>query len=303
MTGPTRLIYVAWPIDAPRDDAAAAKLDGLVDYAEGRIAELGATAYLPGNAFTTSPQAVPNTSIYDINSVALSKADAVLAFLPSGQVSFGVPTEVAWAVRAGKPTVLFGSERSWSQIGLSSDSDVYAHQRFDQADSGAVNLAIQWLLGRVAERKVDVQHEPLPVKVLEENPSVSLTPRRAYADDAGLDLIVSQHTTIEPGTFVDVPCGVAVELPSWSWGLILPRSSTLRTKRLVVQPSVIDAGWRGPMFVGCQSMSGEPVHLHEGDRVAQLIVMDNLTRAVQPVLVDELSPSLRGENGFGSTGS
>jgi dUTP pyrophosphatase len=140
--------------------------------------------------------------------------------------------------------------------------------------------------------------QPLPFKL--DRPE--LLPTRAYHDDAGFDLIVAVQTTIFAGQFADIPCGAAVQLPSGVWGLIIGRSSTLRKHRLMVNPGVIDTGWRGQLFAGVWNMGTETFVAPVGMRLAQLIPLGNLAAGLVPTEVDELTESERGTNGFGSSG-
>lgn len=127
-------------------------------------------------------------------------------------------------------------------------------------------------------------------------------PMRAHQDDAGLDMYVSERVVIRPGEFVDVPSGIAVQLPRGTWGLIQGRSSTLRKRSLLVNPGVIDVGYRGPLFSGVWNLGRETQILEIGERVAQLIVIANITEMVKVSEVDELEEHERGSNGFGSSG-
>lgn len=127
-------------------------------------------------------------------------------------------------------------------------------------------------------------------------------PMRAHEDDAGLDMYVSERVAIRPGEFVDVASGIAVELPEGTWGLIQGRSSTLRKRGILVNPGVIDVGYRGPLFSGCWNLGRETQILEVGERVAQLIIIANVTEMVHVVEADELSEHERGSNGFGSSG-
>ena len=127
-------------------------------------------------------------------------------------------------------------------------------------------------------------------------------PSRAHPGDAGLDLYVSQEVVIPAGGFRDVPCGVAVELPAGSWGLLTGRSSTMRRRGLLMVQGVIDVGYRGEVFAGVFNVSGEDVTVGVGERLSQLIVLPNLTETLTPVVVESLSESERGVGGFGSSG-
>jgi dUTP pyrophosphatase len=128
-------------------------------------------------------------------------------------------------------------------------------------------------------------------------------PTQAYPDDAGFDLYVSSPRDIGPGRVVDIPCGVALELPSSVWVLLIGRSSTLRKRNLMVNPGIIDPGYRGELFVGVMNMGFEGVRVEAGERLAQAIFMPNLTFGVRLNRVDELAPHERGQNGFGSSGA
>lgn len=136
----------------------------------------------------------------------------------------------------------------------------------------------------------------MKVKVLEGG----RMPTRAHVGDAGFDLYVVGDYVVRPGEFVDIPCGVAVELPAWCWGLLTGRSSTIRSKGLHMAQGVIDNGYRGPLFAGCWNLGDEPVEVHDGERVAQLIPLPLFTGVA--VEVADLTRHERGVQGFGSSG-
>jgi dUTP pyrophosphatase len=126
-----------------------------------------------------------------------------------------------------------------------------------------------------------------------------ITPRRAYAGDAGLDLFSSEGVTVWPGEYAEVACGFDIELPKGYWGLLHSRSSTMR-RGLIVNTSVIDSGYRGPMFVGVRNVSQDAVEVKPSERLGQLIVMPLVPTHVKEV--QTLSASERGSSGFGSSG-
>lgn len=129
----------------------------------------------------------------------------------------------------------------------------------------------------------------------------AVTPSKAYNGDAGWDLYSSQDVVIPAGQSVDVEIGIAIELPVGAWCHILPRSSTLRKHKLNVISAVIDCGYRGQLFVMAQNIGSHDVVIKHGHRLAQLILHQVWPAEWEEK--DELSPSERGSNGFGSTGA
>lgn len=125
-------------------------------------------------------------------------------------------------------------------------------------------------------------------------------PTRHYGGDAGYDLYVSRTVTVEPGLWVNIPTNTAVALPVGCWALIMGRSSTFHTKRLIVNPGIIDNGWRGELFSAVYNPTKSAVVVRRGERVTQLIVMQLTTPMIQRV--GKLREGDRGEAGFGSTG-
>jgi dUTP pyrophosphatase len=131
----------------------------------------------------------------------------------------------------------------------------------------------------------------------------AVLPARAHDGDAGLDLVTVEDVTLAPGGRASVPTGLAVELPPGHAGLVLPRSGlALRHGvALVNAPGLIDAGYRGEVRVLLLNTDREhPVTLRAGDRVAQLVVV--AVAAPEPVELDELGATVRGDGGFGSSG-
>lgn len=148
---------------------------------------------------------------------------------------------------------------------------------------------------------------PLPLTVYVAGPG--LLPSRSHADDAGFDLhcYLSQPIHLRPGERANVPCGISIEIPASLFGWITPRSSALG-HGLHVVAGVIDPGYRGELFTRVQNINplGEEgdgeVTIRHGERIAQLILLPNVATTVSMVGVETLTPSVRGSNGFGSTG-
>ena len=128
-------------------------------------------------------------------------------------------------------------------------------------------------------------------------------PTRATSGDAGLDLYASESARLEPGERLSLGTGVAVEIPGGHAGLVLPRSGWAARHgiALVNAPGLIDSGYRGEVRVLLLNTDrDEPFEIAEGDRIAQLLIVP--FAALEPVEVETLGESERGEGGFGSTG-
>ena len=128
-------------------------------------------------------------------------------------------------------------------------------------------------------------------------------PTRAYSDDAGFDLYVEGDWVIEPFSFVDVDLNCRIKTPEGTWALLISRSSTLRKRGLLIATGVIDPGYTGPLFAGVFNLTDKPVQVPHGDRLAQLILFNNVSEQYTPLPVAQLPETGRGANGFGSSGS
>jgi dUTP pyrophosphatase len=128
-------------------------------------------------------------------------------------------------------------------------------------------------------------------------------PSYAHPGDAGADLVAAVDVELAPGERAVVPTGVAIALPEGFAAFVHPRSG-LAAKHglsLVNAPGTIDAGYRGEIKVIVVNLDrDQPIRLHRGDRVAQLVIQR--VEQADFVLVDELPESVRSEGGFGSTG-
>jgi dUTP pyrophosphatase len=128
-------------------------------------------------------------------------------------------------------------------------------------------------------------------------------PEAAHEHDAGLDLRSVEARVLEPGERALVPVGLAVEIPAGHAGLVIPRSGLAARHGITIlnAPGLVDAGYRGELQVALLNTDrSAPFEIAVGDRIAQLVIVAVPT--IEPVLADELSHSVRGERGFGSSG-
>jgi dUTP pyrophosphatase len=139
----------------------------------------------------------------------------------------------------------------------------------------------------------------LPVRRLRPDAQV---PTRAYAGDAGIDLAACDRVELAPGERALVSTGLAVAIPAGYAGYVQPRSG-LATKHgisIVNTPGLVDSGYRGELLVNLLNTDPREAFVVEpGMRIAQLVVL--AVPEVEPVEVDELPDSQRGDRGFGSS--
>lgn len=130
-------------------------------------------------------------------------------------------------------------------------------------------------------------------------------PQRATMGSAGIDLCALCDTEIvlEAGQRMLIPTGLAIELPGPQYvALVFARSGLALKEGLAMANGVgvIDSDYRGEVAVPVINQSDKPVHIANGQRIAQMLVMP--VELPQLLLVDELSDTQRGTGGFGSTG-
>ena len=126
----------------------------------------------------------------------------------------------------------------------------------------------------------------IPCKKLREN---AILPTRGTALAAGVDL------------YALLPDGQ--EIPEGYVGLVFARSG-IATKRQLAPANcvgVIDADYRGELRVFLQNNGTETQTVENGERIAQLVITPCLDIEIEET--DELSETLRGASGFGSTGT
>jgi dUTP pyrophosphatase len=126
-------------------------------------------------------------------------------------------------------------------------------------------------------------------------------PERATEGSTGYDLYACLDEPLQIGLEpVKVPAGIAIEAPPSLDVQVRPRSG-LSSKGVMVAFGTIDSDYRGELLVTMYALpSREPHVVHDGDRIAQMVV----ARAEHPALevVEELSATSRDTGGHGSTG-
>jgi dUTP pyrophosphatase len=103
-----------------------------------------------------------------------------------------------------------------------------------------------------------------------------------------------ERTIIKTGLFIELPIGYEAQ--------VRPRSGLAAKKGVTVlnSPGTIDADYRGEIGIILVNLSNEVFVIEDGERIAQLIIAKH--ERAQWEVVAELSETVRGAGGFGSTG-
>jgi|TARA_B100000378_G_C17971170_1_gene387115 dUTP pyrophosphatase len=122
-----------------------------------------------------------------------------------------------------------------------------------------------------------------------------------HQGDAGLDLFITKDQVIDPGSTAKIHLGISCENMEMKPYLLMARSSISKTPlRLSNAVGLIDAGYRGEIMAAVDNIKDSSYRLEKGQRLFQLVSMNG--ESIHFDLVDTLSDTSRGEDGFGSTG-
>lgn len=144
-----------------------------------------------------------------------------------------------------------------------------------------------------------VDSKPL-VKIMKMTPNVEM-PVQAHDDDAGFDLRSTVRVDIPPGQSFLVGTGLQMSIPKGYCGQINPRSGLATKHQLLVGARIIDSNYRGEIKIHLINKGNDTVEIVEGMRVAQILFLPVLTD-IQYVLDGDLDDTVRGSDGFGSSG-
>lgn len=154
----------------------------------------------------------------------------------------------------------------------------------------------------------------------------AITPRKANYNDAGFDLYADEDVTLAYGETKAIATNIALELPDGYMADVRPRSGLTRDTALRVHYGTVDAGYRGSIGIICENVDNlykiqtldnklhalitgdqdatltynTAIEIKRGDKIAQLVIQK--IPDVELIESDELNDTVRGADGFGSTG-
>ena len=142
----------------------------------------------------------------------------------------------------------------------------------------------------------------IAVKKLDEN-AVLPTYGSAYAAGADLYALTDGEVVFAPGETKLIKTGLSMEIPVAYVGLIYARSGLATKKGLAPanKVGVIDSDYRGESMVALYNQSDCDQVVENGERIAQMVIAPFIQADF--CVQDELSDTVRGTGGFGSTGT
>lgn len=126
--------------------------------------------------------------------------------------------------------------------------------------------------------------------------------KRLERGDSGYDLYVAKTVTIEPFQSVILPLGIMAKTDYEGGYFVVARSSIWKTPLAMANSiGIIDSGYRGQIGAPVYNRTMEPYTIEAGTRMFQLCLPHLKPFMVE--FVDDLDETIRGEGGFGSTGT
>lgn len=128
----------------------------------------------------------------------------------------------------------------------------------------------------------------------------AIIPTRAHDTDAGLDIYSLHNVTFKPGEDKVFHTGIAMAIPEGWCAIVKEKSGRAVNNGWTVGACVIDSDYRGELLIHLFNNSDDYYFVKRGEAIAQLVVVPVWTG--QPVEVEDLDETERGEGKFGSTG-
>ena len=135
------------------------------------------------------------------------------------------------------------------------------------------------------------------------NPAVKL-PEYKTSGASGMDLIafIEKSVSVKSKTSSIIPTGLSVAFQEKYEIQIRPRSGLASKNNITVlnTPGTIDSDYRGEIKVIIYNHGDDDFIINNGDRIAQMVLCPIIKMELEEV--KDLPKTIRGEDGFGSTG-
>lgn len=122
---------------------------------------------------------------------------------------------------------------------------------------------------------------------------------------AGMDLCAAVQNMVQlaPMECKLIPTGLKMEIPLGYEIQIRPRSGLALKHQIILpnSPGTIDSDYRGEVQVIMMNLGKQVFEINRGDRIAQAVLCKYEQAQIE--VSTELTETVRGEGGFGSTGT
>ena len=129
-------------------------------------------------------------------------------------------------------------------------------------------------------------------------------PKYKTSGSSGMDLmaLIENPIKIKPQESALIATGISIAIPEDTEVQIRPRSGLAAKSCISVlnTPGTIDSDYRGEIKIILFNHGKEEFTINNNDRVAQMVLMPILKTEFEEV--EDLPETLRGSEGFGSTG-
>lgn len=124
-----------------------------------------------------------------------------------------------------------------------------------------------------------------------------------YAAGCDLYAATSEDIVLNPGETKLIPTGLSMEIPTGLVGLIFARSGISIKRGLAPanKVGVIDSDYRGEIMVALYNQSNQEQIIEKSERIAQFVLVPYVQAEFEEV--ESLDETIRGNGGFGSTGT
>lgn len=120
-------------------------------------------------------------------------------------------------------------------------------------------------------------------------------PTRKHPDDAGMDFYACEEKVIPPHGVDIVRTGITIEIPEGYVGLLRLKSRS----DYLLGAGVVDAGYQGEILIKIFNPLETPLHITEGQAIAQMLLIPVITPEIEPCSLSEIhqTVSSRGNSG------
>lgn len=140
----------------------------------------------------------------------------------------------------------------------------------------------------------------IKIKIKKTDKTASV-PKYAHPGDSGFDLASIETVTLSPGETKLIGTGLSFSIPEGYEMQVRPRSGmSAKSKfRVANSPGTIDSNFTGEVKIIAENTGHRVIFIEKGDRIAQGVICP----VYEAVFVEEeLGDTVRGSNGFGSSG-